>query len=273
MYTLEMLCKDIRMPEEVTGKVLAVASALDMERVGPGMKMLRQQENWEQGQEALKAAFGEDPHGFQMLTCMLLAALECRADYETWGLSHEIYVETMACFSRFVNEHMTSFGCWGFDRGFWTVRQVSGKIFRIGQLEYEMTVEQGQKVISIHIPSDASLALPGLRKSWEEAKVLLNRIAPEYAGGPWICGSWLLSPNLKDFLPEDSRILGFQRNFTIMQQWQDEDFKEWLYGRVDISNEDLPEKTLLQRKVKQFLLGGGAFLSAGGVLSEDPFLG
>ena len=162
MYTLEMLCEDIRMPEEVTEKVQAVAAVLDMERVGPGMKMLRQQENWEQGQEALKAAFGEDPDGFQMLTCMLLAAVECRKDHETWGISHAMYVATMGCFSRFVREHMASFGRWGFDRGFWTVRQVSGKIFRIGQLEYEMTMEQGQKVISIHIPSDASLALPGL---------------------------------------------------------------------------------------------------------------
>ena len=273
MYTLEMLCKEIRLAEEVTAKVLAEAASMDLKMLGSGIEMLRREESWEQGQKELKAAFGEDPKGFRMLTCMLLAALACREDYEKWGIPQDIFVETMACFSRFVTEHRKSFGCWGFDRGFWTVRQVSGKIFRIGQLEYEMTVEQERKVISLHIPSDADLSLPELRKSWEAAKVLLNRLAPDYAGGPWICGSWLLSPNLKDMLPVSSRILGFQRNFTVMQQWQDEDFKEWLYGRVDIPNEQLPERTSLQRKVKQFLLSGGAFISAGGILSEDPFLG
>jgi hypothetical protein len=41
---------------------------------------------------------------------------------------------------------------------------------------------------------------------------------------------------------------------------------------VDIPNGELPEKTSLQRNVKAFLLGGGAFLSAEGVLVEEPFL-
>jgi len=41
---------------------------------------------------------------------------------------------------------------------------------------------------------------------------------------------------------------------------------------VDIPNEKLPENTSLQRNVKAFLLSGGAFLSAEGVLAEEPFL-
>ena len=271
MYTLETLCRDIRLAPEATARVLELEKNLDLEKLRPAMEMLRQEEHWEQGLAEIKKLLGEDPAGFGMLTCMLLCGLEARTDFEKLGFSREIYVETMGCFSRFVGEHIKSFGRCGFDRDFWTVRQVSARLFRIGQLEYELTLERGQKVVSLHIPSDASLSLPGLRKSWEEARKLLLERFPDYAEGPWICGSWLLSPNLKDMLPVSSRILGFQRSFRIVDQWQEEDFKEWVWGRTDIPNEDLAENTSLQKKLKAFLLAGGAFISAGGILSEDPF--
>ena len=266
MNTLHTLCREISLPEEVTAKVLAREESCRL----PTLPLLRREGCWEQGLKETEALLGEDPDGFGMLTCMLLCAEECRADFEKLGLSHEIFVDTMACFTRFVTEHRNSFGLYGFDRAFWTVRQVSCVLFRMGALEYELRTEEDKKQISLHIPSDADISLPSLRASYEMAKPLLARF-PDYAGVEWVCGSWLLSPNLKDFLPESSRILGFQRNFTIRDTWVDEEFKEWVYGRVDIPNEELPEKTSLQRNVKAFLLNGGAFQSAEGVLIAEPF--
>lgn len=266
MNTLHTLCREISLPEEVTAKVLALEESCRL----PTLPLLRREESWEQGLKETKDLLGEDPEGFGMLTCMLLCAEECRADFESLGLSHQIFVDTMACFTRFVGEHLKSFGRYGFDRAFWTVRQVSCVLFRMGTLEYELRTENGKKQISLHIPSDADLSLPALRASYELAKGLLARF-PEYAGGKWGCGSWLLSPDLKNFLPETSRILGFQRSFQLRDTWVDEEFKEWVYGRVDIPNHDLPEKTSLQRNIKAFLLSGGAFRSAIGVLIAEPF--
>jgi len=267
MNTLHTLCREIQLPQEVTARVLALEEACRL----PTLPLLRREETWAQGLQETEALLGEDPDGFGMLTCMLLCAEDCRGDFESMGLSHEIFVDTMGCFTRFVGEHLNSFGRYGFDRAFWTVRQVSGMLFRLGTLEYELLTEKGRKYISLHIPSDADLRLPALRASYDMAKGLLARF-PAYAGGEWVCGSWLLSPNLTDFLPDNSRILGFQKSFTIRDTWADEEFKEWVYGRVDIPNEKLPENTSLQRNVKAFLLSGGAFLSAEGVLAEEPFL-
>ena len=266
MDTLQTLCREIQLPEEVTKTVLALENSCRL----PTLPLLRREETWEQGLKETEALLGEDPDGFGMLTCMLLCAESCRAEFEQLGLSHEVFVDTMACFTRFVGEHLKSFGRYGFDRAFWTVRQVSCMLFRMGALEYELFTEKGQKMISLHIPSDADLSLPSLRDSWCQAKKLLARF-PDYANGHWICGSWLISPDLRNFLPESSRILGFQRSFTVHDTWVDEEFKEWVYGRVDIPNEELPEKTSLQKNVKRFLLNGGAFRSALGVLVEDPF--
>ena len=267
MNTLHTLCREISLPAEVTARVLSLEESCRLS----SLPLLRREETWEAGLKETEALLGEDPDGFGMLTCMLLCAEECRGDFEKLGLSHEIFVDTMGCFTRFVTEHLNSFGRYGFDRAFWTVRQVSCMLFRMGTLEYELLTEKGKKMISLHIPSDADLSLPVLRASYEMAKTLLARF-PDYAEGDWYCGSWLLSPNLKDFLPESSRILGFQKSFQIQNTWTDEEFKEWVYGRVDIPNGELPEKTSLQRNVKAFLLGGGAFLSAEGILVEEPFL-
>ena len=267
MDTLHTLCHEISLPEEVAGQVLSLENSCRL----PTLPLLRREETWERGLKETEALLGRDPDGFAMLTCMLLCAEECREDFKELGLSHEVFVDTMACFTRFANEHLASYGRYGFDRAFWTVRQVSNKLFRMGTLEYELLTEKGRKMVSLHIPSDADLSLPALRASWETARHLLTRF-PEYANGEWGCGSWLLSPNLKDMLPESSRILGFQKSFQIRDTWTDVEFKEWVYGRVDIPNEELPERTSLQRNVKAFLLGGGAFLSAEGVLVEDPFL-
>lgn len=267
MYTLENLCHEIGLVPEVTEKVLALNETLN---VSTG-KLCRK-ETWEEGLEEVSAALGEDKDGFGMLTCQLRCALEVREEYEKLGLSHEIYVATMSCYSRFVGEHLVSYGRYGFDRGFWTVRQLSRKVFRIGQLEYEIRRDNGQNRINLHIPSNAKLERPLLRESWEQAKDLIGRTFPEYRDVPYVCSSWLLSPDLKELLPENSRILAFQGNFRVEKAFPDEAFREWAFKRREITNDELPENTSLQRKLKAFVLAGNVFHSGEGTLMEEPFL-
>ena len=239
MYDLTKLCEKCAMPPEVTAIILSCPQ--------------------------------EDTQGFRTLREHLLSACEAWEEYQHLGLSEEIYIDTMAAFSRFVREHMASFGRYGFDRDFWTTRQTGCLLFRIGQLEYELLEEAGQRYISLHIPSDADLSLPQLRKSWETAKSLLDRTFPDYAQVPWVCESWLLSPDLQQLLPDNSRILDFQRSFTITPTEDDGECKQWAYGRLDIPDGDLPENTTLQRRLKAFLLASNRFHAGRGILSADPF--
>lgn len=271
MDTLSALCRAIGLAGEVTETVLNWERQLDLTALRTDLDALRRPATWQTGLASLKEKLGEDPRGFKMLTCQLLCALECHKDYASWGFSDKIYADTFACFTRFVNEHLESFGCYGFDRGFWTVRQISGMLFRIGELEYELLTENGKHVVSLHIPSDADMTLPLLRQSYCRAKALIDDTFPEFKDVPYVCGSWLLSPDLKDLLPETSRILQFQKSFTLTNTFADQEFKEWVYKRMDIPNEELPESTSLQRSLKAFLLNGGIFRSGEGYLTGDPF--
>ncbi len=267
---METLCQNIHMPEEVTKQLLGIHRD---PAFAPDLSKLTREETWKEGRRELRETLGDDPRGLRELCCMLRCALAAKENYARLGLSDNIYYDTMACFSRFVREHRESFGSYGFDRGFWTVRQISCRLFRIGQLEYELTTWQGEKAVSLHIPTDVTLQLPLLRQSWEEAKQIISTTFPEYADAPMFCESWLLSPALETLLPASSHILAFQRSFrqTGLHP-EDREFILWVFRDPRLAMEDYPENTSLQRKLKAHLLRGGSFVSAEGILSEDPFL-
>ena len=179
----------------------------------------------------------------------------------------------MKCFSRFVREHDASWGFYGFDRGFWTTRQRDAKLFRLGELEYELLCEgEGEKAIGLHIPSDASLEPNRLNASLSKARDFLNRHFPDWANAPIRCSSWLLSPALKDLLPPGSRILGFQAAFDLTETNPEaDDVLQWVFGlaeaqKADYRLEDLPEDTTLRRNMKAFMRAGGSVGTGEGFL-------
>ena len=261
---MEQLCRKINMPEQVTKVLTALHETLE---VYPCLDLLMEEAHWNEGLEQLTQALGDDPGGMKRLCSMLRCALRSRALYDRLGIPEEIYVDTMGAFSRFVREHKESFGCYGFNRGRWTTRQVSAKLFRIGQLEYELTTLDGADVVSLHIPTDADLRPEVLLPSLKEDLAVFYRLFPAYQGKPVYCHTWLLSPLLKDFLPAQSNILQFQKLFDITpDETPGNDVLLWVFKNPKLPKEDYPEDTSLQRKLKQFFLEGGQFTEGLGYL-------
>lgn len=264
---MEQLCRNINMPEEVTRQLLDIHGELPY---FPCLELLMQEETWSEGLEQLKEAVGEDPSGMKRLCCMLRCALRAKALYVKLGIPEAIYTDTMAAFSRFVREDWKSYGFYGFTRTFWTTRQVSGKLFRIGQLEYELTAKDDEPVISLHIPTDVDLRPEVLRPSLTAGLAEFCRFFPEYADKRVYCHSWLLAPLLRDFLPECSNILQFQQLFDIeCDTVPGKDVLLWVFKNPKLPKEDYPENTSLQRKLKQFFLEGGEFLEGKGYLKSE----
>lgn len=261
---MEQLCRSINMPEEVTRQMVQIHDTLDF---FPCLDLLMQEEHWTEGLEQLECALGDDPCGFRGLCCMLRCALRSRDTYAQLNIPEQIYVDTMGAFSRFVREHRESYGSYGFDRGFWVTRQISAKLFRIGQLEYELTTRDGAPIVSLHIPTDADLRPEVLRPSLKEGLAELLRLFPEYNGTQVYCHSWLLSPMLREFLPENSNILHFQELFQIESDTvPGRSVLLWVFKNPNLPPEQYPEHTSLQRKLKSFFLSGGQFFEGRGWL-------
>lgn len=224
----------------------------------------------------LSKALPNDEWGLQTLTILLRCALHAWRDYHARGIEDAVFTATMKCFSRYEREHEVSYGRIGFDRTFWVPRHLSLLLFRFGELEYELSQPTG--LVHLHIPSDSKLLYPALHGSWQMAQVFFKEHAPAYADAIVRCESWLLSPALKELLPESSRILQFQKAFTPYAYDPDaSDYLEWVYklgqkdrGNVALTN--LPENTFLQKAMKRHLLSGGKVAIGWGTLNREPFV-
>ena len=231
--------------------------------------LLTDPEKWQDARTRLKEKYAPDADGMKILACMMRAMQDSHALYIEEKIPEKIFADTMKCFTRFLKEHEVSFGCCGFDRDFWTGRQLSLLLFRLGELEFEIVSEEGENagmaqsekdspyLLHVHIPSDADLSTERCDESFRMAEQFFAEHFPKTAGSKFACDSWLLSPALKELLPEGSRILQFQNRFEVKSWNQDaDDFLEWVFKRKDLPLEELPEETSLQRKMKAYLLNG-----------------
>lgn len=250
--------------------LLNINDGLSRDERADFIKALSDKETFQDAEKRLIDRLLPDESGLKILKVMLICAAE--ASYKKYvekGISDEVFIATMKCFSRFCGEHKTQKGYFGFDRSFWTGRQLSLMIFRLGELEYEFTKNQnGEKEICIHIPSSCDLSKEKIDESIELSKKFVEKYMPDYIGKEYVTLSWLLSPQLKEVLPSDSKILAFAARFEVTFLEQSNDYKFWVYGSHDIAPEDFPETTTLRRNLKRYILAGNVFTCAGGKLKN-----
>ena len=256
------LARKLNLPREV---IIKLKPVLGVEHLLDGLCT----KEYDKYAHRLKEALGEDEGGFQILSVMLQAALRAHKEYQRRGISEEIFFMTMGCFPRFIGEHMESFGSYGFDRWWWTGRQTSLRLFRIGALEYELGEKEADKWISIHIPSDADLSDRAVDESLSGARAFLKKYFPEYEGAQFHCHSWLLAPALKKLLPAESNINRFRERFTLLGTDEDaDDYKLWVFKNKALKIDEFPENTTLQKKMKAYLMQGGKVGCAWGFIRE-----
>jgi hypothetical protein len=203
-----------------------------------------------------------DEKGYLLLACMLQAGRETLERYRSLGIGDGIFYDTFQCFPRFIREHYESFGSYGFDRGWWTWRQINMKLFKLGELEFEMIQREKEgttdNAINVHIPSGSHLSAANCKSSYEQARNFFQAFYPAYGEVDYVCSSWLLAPALKRLLPPESNILTFQQDYDILETFPDEnDFMMWVFKTETEEYQKLPEDTSLQRRIKEYLQEGG----------------
>lgn len=259
------LCGRIHLPGEIREKVMDYYKTADFGPTESLRERLKSRDTEARARRELEEILEPDPGKIKMLTYMLLCGADLYHWYEEKGIPEEIFFDTMGCFSRFIEECREKTGMYAFDREWWTGRQISGNLFRIGELEYEM-IDDGRKRVSIHIPSDAVLTREKCDVSMEAAESFFARYFPDYRDKDYVCHSWLLAPELKALLPEDSHILDFQRRFRIQEvDYQGQEYVEWVFRTGNARVADYPENTCLQKSMKKYLQEGGKIGNGFGV--------
>lgn len=273
------MAEQLKLPEPVLSPLVAAAKSLPE---GLPIEELTEPETAAAAWKTVSAqlpAWQED-NGMAQLAVMLAAVCQTEKRYRREDIPAEVFLSTMDCFRRFLEETHARTGQWAFDRGFWTWRQTGGLLFRLGTLEFEYRrirpgprpagLEAEAPVLSVHIPSDAVLGREELDESYSIARQFFSqeKLCPWGKPKAVVCGSWLLAPALNGLLPEDSGIWRFARDYRLYDvDEEDQEFYEWLFGGCK-PMEELPERTSLQRAVKAHLAAGGRLGMARGVLTH-----
>lgn len=258
----------IGLQEEIIQKLRLARKQIDLEQIDSCLEPMMDMKTAAQAYRNLKSLLAEDTGNIKMLYCQLECARRVFERYQEKHIPETIYIETMKCFTRFIEECQRKNGWMFFDRGWWTYRQISMNLFRIGALEYQFEEHEEESVIGIHIPSDADLSKKAVDRSLIQAEKFFQTYYREYEYKIYTCDSWLLSPALKPLLSEESNILSFQSRFHIIQEnKEDKEYIEWLF-QVPVETEytNLPSKTNLQKNVRNLLLDGGTVGAAYGIM-------
>lgn len=268
------LARELGVPREAQRYLGSVMEGMVWEGLEPVIKDLTEYDSAQDAQVRLAqlAMLQGETSGMGQMAGMLAAACDTREKYRDWGIPDSVFLATMECFPRFLRETKQMTGEWIFDRAFWTWRQTSGRLFRLGTLEFEYVREQGEPFLSVHIPSDARLTYPELEGAYQEAEDFWERhgevLCPYGKPGSIRCCTWLLSPALEGLLPPDSGIRRFAQGYEVEALFpENESFYRWLFAGKKEWRE-LPEETSLQKAVKAYLASGGRIGVASGRLRE-----
>ena len=271
MYTINELCEEINLQAEVREEVLNLYKEINFAAYGEFMAGIMSAENPFESFISLSKALGQDDRGLKILTIYLECARRCLKNYQESGIDKQIFIDTMKCFPRFIGEYKQINDCYGFPCPWWAYRQINMTIFRLGELEFEFDSSQNAPLVNIHIPSDADFREQNILNSLRQCKEFIAKYRPDFTSAKFTCHSWLLAPRLCDILKKSSNIIRFQRMFTITEVFEKEtQYMDFIFhSGKNVALENLPEKTSLQRGVKELLKRSINLGAAYGIMKDE----
>lgn len=225
---------------------------------------------WEEGVKELQSFLGDDPNGMKALWEQLNLVCDYSYDeYQKRGISEDIFVATMKFCTRFLHEYYATWNTYKYVWTWWFPRQTTLQEFRIGALEYEF-VDGDEREIAVHIPSDADMSVASIQNSLHEFYAFRAEFFGDWKNVTLTCDSWMMVPELKELLGNESKIVAFQNLFEIDSVDREATwFMGWIYPGHETVDENLPEKTTLQRELKKYLLSGKKFGIAKGHIIDN----
>ena len=222
----------------------------------------------------------------------VLALLACvpsvLAYHAERGVPEHITWDTLSDLPRHIARYERLHGRPGFSELRWLSNHLRGLIYSLGRLQFERIraipvsedtaavvagtgeLAEDEVMLNVHIPETGPLD-PGLcEAAYAQA---IDRFAawhPDERPRAFVCHSWLMDPQLRDYLPASSNIIRFQDRFEIVGPGSDApgSMQEFVFGRAgQVDLEDLPQRTRLERAFVHRLRAGGTWYARTGWFS------
>ena len=186
-----------------------------------------------------------------------------------WGIEPEVTAATVANIGRNVGIYRQTHGRPGLNAPWWLVLGIRGALVHVERLQFRRARADwslpgapfavGEPVLDLHIPPTGPLTPAAVDRSLAGARTLFGRVFPEDDSDWAVCGSWLLDPQLRDYLPPDSNIVRFQQRFHLDPDWSfpgDDSIIEFVYRRLHTPVDALDPHTTLEHAVVDHIRSG-----------------
>ena len=238
--------------------------------------MVRGTEPLGEALDAMSGLAGE--MGLSPYTLHFVFVMNCtgllKPRYEREGVSEEIFLRGCDDLRCKLLECMECKGVPGTFVAGWNDGFLKFDRFAYGRFQYEVRefnfdfdfltscgkrISKGDTYVNFHIPSSGIPLTDDVRlSSYREAYAHVKDLFPDGLA-VFGCGSWLLYPRHREFLPPQSNILKFLNDFEIVCWEEKETFGDcWrVFGRyADLPPEQLPRDTSLRKAFAEWLCAG-----------------
>ncbi|MCH0562735.1 MULTISPECIES: acyltransferase domain-containing protein [unclassified Streptomyces] len=209
---------------------------------------------------------------------VLLAALPAvRAHHRERGIPPDVTRRTLADTGRALACHRRRYGTGGLLRSQWLTLHFRGELYQLGRLQFQrghvgkwtsesaaaagLPLGPDDPCLGLHIPDFLGPLTPqAVDRSLDLARTFFARHYPDEPYQVVTCGSWLLDPQLKRYLPDRSDIVRFQERFRISHlpaEPEDDAPIRHVFGTPDSDPGGLPRRTVLERAVVDHVRDGG----------------
>jgi hypothetical protein len=222
-----------------------------------------------------------------------IAALPyAQAYHHRLGIPADVSRRTFADLGRHVALHRRSRGVGGLIARHWMGLHFRGELYQLGRLQFQRSLvldrvsgsakaaglshEPRDPALALHIPSfHGPLSPDACDESLSLAGDFFPRHFPEERYAIAVCGSWLLDPQLREYLPKSSNIVRFQDRFHLVEERPDRAPEDttavaFVFGDPDLPIDTLPRRTSVERAVGDHLRAGGHWHSGVGWFELRP---
>jgi hypothetical protein len=209
------------------------------------------------------------PLGRYFFAFVYLAALaDVRRFHARRGISDDVSWATLSDLGRNLKRDRLLLGDGGLRTSGWLTLHFRGSIYQLGRLQFNrMNVRaayvagafrEGEPALGVHIPESGPLTPEACDESIAQARSFFARHFPETPTRVAICTSWLLDPQLAEYLAPDSNIVHFGRRFTLVGDGYDgdADVLRFVFHRIRPNIDELPQRTTLERAIVAHLRAG-----------------
>ena len=150
----------------------------------------------------------------------------------------------------------------------WAIYFIRVRIIEVGRLQYQYSVtDDNKQVIKIHIPRGNRLDISSVKESIDDSKQEIQKTF-KVSNCEYICNSWLLSNQIHELVDKNTNIYKFQELFNVEDgESCIDDILNFVFETEKCDDYSLlPEKTTLQKIVKEELLKETDFYLGLGVL-------